>query len=92
MPMPKNNAGLCEGASTPVYCPSIRTLGGGFGFAEADPPDPLATIEIKSCSTCPSIFIYPTAGTGHTVPVRDGTGIIGYAVNKSDCAPDCGCK
>jgi hypothetical protein len=33
------------------------------------------------------IFIYPTAGTGHTIRVTDCTGaLIGYAANRSDCA------
>jgi len=82
-----------------VYCPSLRIAcaGGvpGFGFHEADPPDPAATVVMEPCdgdTSVDPIYIYPTAGPGHTVRVNndDGT-LVGYAVNKSDCAPDCGC-
>jgi hypothetical protein len=81
-----------------VYCPSLRiSCDGkpGFGFHTADPKDPAATIEMAPCpgdEMTDSIWIYPSAGPGHTIKVADCDGnMIGYAVNKSDCAGDCGC-
>ena len=73
-----------------TYCPSQALLDGGFGFHTADPKDPLATVVIAPCAGDTSvdpIWIYPTAGAGHTVRVTDCDGVlIGYGVNKSDCA------
>lgn len=81
-----------------VYCPSLRiSCDGqpGFGFHTVDPKDPAATVEMVPCpgdEMTDSIWIYPAAGPGHTIKVADCDGnVIGYAVNKSDCAPDCGC-
>jgi len=80
-----------------VYCPSLRlSCSGepGFGYHADDPKDPAATVEMAPCAGDPqdSIWIYPTSGTGHTVKVTDCDGVlIGYAANRSDCAPDCGC-
>lgn len=81
-----------------VYCPSLRiSCDGqpGFGFHEMDPKDPAATVEMAPCTgdtSVDNLWIYPSAGPGHTIKVMDCDGtLIGYAVNKSDCAPDCGC-
>jgi hypothetical protein len=81
------------------YCPSLRVScdgQSGFGFHEMDPKDPAATVEMAPCAgdtSVDSLWIYPSAGPGHTVKVTDCDGVlIGYAVNKSDCAPDCGCN
>ena len=74
----------------PVYCASVAMTGGGFMFHAADSRDPAATTLIQDCSNVTLGYLYPTAGPGHTVDVRacDGT-LIGYAVNRSDCAPEC---
>lgn len=81
-----------------TYCPSMRLScsgGVGFGYHLLDPKDPAATVEMATCpgdETTDPIWIYPTAGPGHTVKVMDCDGNpIGYAVNRSDCAPECGC-
>jgi len=80
------------------FCPSLRIScdgQAGYGFHEMDPKDPAATVEMAPCAddtSVDSIWIYPTAGKGHTVKVMDCDGtLIGYAVNTSDCAADCGC-
>lgn len=81
------------------FCPSMRLAcaGGaaGFGFHEMDPPDPAATVVMEPCdgdTSVDPIRIYPTAGPGHTVRVNKDDGTLwGYAANRSDCAPDCGC-
>lgn len=80
------------------YCPSLRLScsgGGGYGFHTDDPKDPDATVEMAPCpddNSVDSLWIYPSAGPGHTVKVLDCDGVvIGYAANKSDCAEDCGC-
>jgi hypothetical protein len=80
------------------YCPSMRlSCSGepGFGFHEMDPKDPAATVEMAPCAgdtAVDSIWIYPSAGPGHTVKVADCDGnVLGYGANRSDCAPDCGC-
>lgn len=81
-----------------TYCPSLRIScdgQAGFGFHLLDPKDPAATVELAPCpgdTSMDSIWIYPSAGPGHTLKVTDCDGNpIGYAANKSDCAPDCGC-
>jgi hypothetical protein len=81
-----------------TYCPSMRlSCDGqpGYGFHLMDPKDPAATVEMATCpgdETTDSVWIYPAAGPGHTVKVMDCDGNpIGYAANRSDCAPDCGC-
>jgi hypothetical protein len=81
-----------------VYCASLRlSCDGqpGFGYHINDPKDPAATVEMAPCAgdtSVDSLWIYPSAGPGHTVKVADCDGnLIGYAVNKSDCAADCGC-
>jgi hypothetical protein len=81
------------------YCPSMRlSCNGepGYGFHLLDPKDPAATVELASCDGTDSIWIYPTAGPGHTAAQYeckpDGTlTLLGYGANRSDCAPDCGC-
>jgi len=57
----------------------------GFAYVAGDLIDPAATVPYRGG------FIYPTAGEGHTVKVTalDGVTVIGYAVNKSDCANPC---
>lgn len=79
----------------PVYCPSQPLLDGGFGYHIADPKDPAATVEIAPCAgdtSTDSIWVYPTAGAGHTAKVVscDGT-LIGYGANQSNCAVTCPC-
>jgi hypothetical protein len=79
----------------PVYCPSQPLVDGGFGYHIADPKDPAATVEIAPCAgdtSVDSIWVYPTAGTGHTAKVTacDGT-TIGYGANQSNCAVACPC-
>lgn len=86
-------------SATCGYCPSMRlSCDGsevGFGFHEMDPKDPAATVELAPCqgdTSADPIYIYPTAGPGHTLKKLDCDGnVLGYAVNRSDCAPDCGC-
>ena len=79
------------------YCPSMRLSCdndcSGFGYNVADPKDPAATVEMPSCATtADSIWIYPSAGIGHTIKITNCDGsLIGYAANNSDCAPSCGC-
>ncbi len=84
--------------TTTCYCPSLRlSCSGeaGFGYHVDDPKDPAATVEMAPCpgdTSVDSVWIYPSAGPGHTVKVVDCDGtLIGYAANKSDCASDCGC-
>jgi len=75
------------------YCPSLPLScdgQAGYGFHEMDPKDPAATVEMAPCpgdTSTDSIWIYPTAGEGHTIKVVecDGT-VIGYAANCSNCA------
>ena len=57
----------------------------GFAYVAGDLIDPAATVAYRGG------FIYPTAAEGHTVKVTDTDGltVIGYAVNKSDCANPC---
>jgi hypothetical protein len=85
-------------ACPPVYCPSLRlSCDGqpGYGFHLMDPKDPAATVEMAPCAgdtSTDSIWIYASAGPGHTIKIMDCDGVvIGYAANRSDCAPDCGC-
>jgi hypothetical protein len=85
-------------ACPPVYCPSLRlSCDGqpGYGFHLLDPKDPAATVEMAPCAgdtSMDSIWIYASAGPGHTIKIMDCDGVvIGYAANRSDCAPDCGC-
>lgn len=79
-----------------VYCPSLPVScdgDSGFGFHEMDPKDPAATVVMTPCdgdATADPLYIYPSAGPGHTVKITDELGaLVGYAVNKSDCAPAC---
>lgn len=79
------------------YCPSMPVSCGiecGYGFHVADPKDPAATVEMAPCpgdASVDALWIYPSAGPGHTVKVTDCDGVLlGYAANRSDCAPDCG--
>jgi hypothetical protein len=57
----------------------------GFAYVAGDLIDPAATVAYRGG------LIYPTTGEGHTVKVTalDGVTVIGYAVNKSDCANPC---
>lgn len=84
------NCGYCP--SLPVSCDGQS----GFGYHVLDPKDPAATVEMAPCAgdaSVDALWIYPTAGPGHTVKITDCDGaLIGYAVNKSDCAPECGCQ
>ena len=87
-------------AEPTVYCPSLRlSCDGsqpGFGFHLLDPKDPAATVEMAPCAddiSVDSVWIYPSAAPGHTVKVTDCDGnIIGYAANRSACAPECPCN
>lgn len=81
------------------YCPSMRlSCDGsvpGFAYHDADIKDPAATVLMEPCAGDTStdrMWIYPSAGPGHTIKVTDCDGVlIGYAVNRSDCAPECPC-
>jgi hypothetical protein len=78
----------------PVYCPSRRLPNGGFGFDAADSKDPAATEVLNACAGdvfYRPIYIYPTPRLGATMPVICDTGLLGYAINQSDCAPACPC-
>jgi len=56
----------------------------GYAYTAGDYTDPAATVAYGD------LFLYPTAGEGHTVKVTDVNGAtIGYAANKSDCAGCC---
>lgn len=75
------------------YCPSLSiSCEGqpGFGYHEMDPKDPAATVEMAPCpgdTSTDSIWIYPSAGKGHTIKITDCDGnVIGYAANCSNCA------
>jgi hypothetical protein len=78
-----------------VYCPSQPLLDGGFGYHIADPKDPAATVEIAPCAgdtSTDSIWVYPSAGAGHTAKVTACDGVtIGYGANQSNCAVACPC-
>jgi hypothetical protein len=78
----------------PVYCPSYPMPNGGFAYGLGDSIDPLATTKLQDgCTGSDDIYwLYPTPALGHTVPVPDCSGtVLGYAANKSDCAPACAC-
>ena len=80
-------------ACTASYCASRPIASGGYGFDAADPPDPAATVYITPTTGNTRPYqIFAVARPGATVPVLNPLGVvIGYAVNKSGCAPDCGC-
>lgn len=95
-----NNCGA-GGVIVPVeYCPSLAITCDnvtGYGYHINDPKDPAATVEIAACDdpAVDSIWIYPTAGPGHTFKYLDCDGtLVGYANNQSKCAAqyDCGCQ
>lgn len=98
----RNDCGALRWAVTATicgYCPSLRIScdgQAGFGFHLLDPKDPAATVEMAPCdddNSVDSVWIYPSAGPGHTVKVLNDSGVVvGYAANRSDCAPDCGCQ
>lgn len=82
------NVNLPDPVANP--CPSFSLADAspffkGFAYVAGDLIDPAATVPYRGG------FIYPTAGEGHTVKVTalDGVTVIGYAVNKSDCANPC---
>lgn len=84
------NVNLPDPVVVPVPCPSFSLADQspyfkGFAYVAGDLVDPAATVPYRGG------FIYPTAGEGHTVKVTDidGVTVIGYAVNKSDCANPC---
>jgi hypothetical protein len=74
----------------PEFCASIPLNGGGFGYHEFDVRDPAATVIIEPCvgdTTVDKIYIYPSAGPGHTARQDDCDGVlIGYGANTSACA------
>jgi len=81
------NVNLPDPVANP--CPSFSLADAspffkGFAYVAGDLIDPAATVPYRGG------FIYPAAGEGHTVKVTDALGaVIGYAVNKSDCANPC---
>jgi hypothetical protein len=85
----------CSGPGcTASYCPSRRLEDGGFGFDQADPPDPAATVSITPTSgNLRPYRLYPTPRVGATTPVYTfgTTTVVGFAVNLSPCAPNCLC-
>jgi hypothetical protein len=59
----------------------------GYAFVEGDLRDPNANVLLSDCDGVPLLYLYPTAGPDHSIPVNDCSGaLIGYGVNKSDCA------
>lgn len=95
-----NQCGEVEWQPTPEicgYCPSYPLPGGGYGFVDPEARPPGAVLALEPCvaSAEPGVYLLPaptTNGVGQafaTHPVKDCEGnILGYAVNKSDCAPD----
>jgi hypothetical protein len=85
----------CSGPDcTSSYCASRRLYDGGFGYDQADPPDPAATVAVTpTTGNLRVYYLYPTARPGATMPVFNpaGTTVLGYAMNLSGCAPDCLC-
>jgi hypothetical protein len=85
----------CSGPDcTSSYCASRRLYDGGFGYDQADPPDPTATVAVTpTTGNLRVYYLYPTARPGATTPVFNaaGTTVLGYAMNLSGCAPDCLC-
>lgn len=97
-----NDCGITRWTATTTacgFCPSLRLScdgsAPGYGFHDNDVKDPAATVLMEPCTgdtTTDRMWIYPSAGPGHTVKVTDCDGVlIGYAANQSDCAPDCAC-
>ena len=95
MALPTNGKTGCEVATVvvpprPTYCPDIAITGGGFGFTQFAPPDPLATVLIEPCTGDTGFepfYIYPAGGTGHSTRIEDCAGLtLGFAVNVSPCA------
>lgn len=80
----------CKDCDTPPYCASIPLIGGGFGYHENDIRDPAATVMASPCygaAGVDKVFLYPTAGPGHTARQNDCEGnLIGYGANQSTCA------
>lgn len=78
--------------------PMVESDGcGGPGFVKMawmyspyDERDPEATVEVSNCDGNVIGYIYPEAGTGHTVPVKactaNGVEVIGFAANNSNAA------
>lgn len=59
-------------------------------YGPYDNKDPKATVEVTGCDGTIAGYIYPTAGPGHTIPVKScgdgGTKIVGFASNNSSAA------
>lgn len=93
-PLPMVEEGVCGG-------PSFVKM--AWMFSPYDNKDPAATVEVQNCDGDVVGYVYPTAGPGHTVPVKactdNGVEVIGFAVNNSASAaqmiafePGCGCS
>lgn len=86
-----------EAVADPVYCPSfLYDACGcdevGYGYRDNALKDPAATVQVTACDGSTVMWIYPTAGvTGkvrHEIPyIENGTTVLGYLANQSDCAP-----
>lgn len=78
----------CDEAEVDKICASYPMFGGGFGFVAGDVTDPEATVVMTACDgKAPTVKLYPTPRPGANTPQYDCDGaVIGYAVNKSNCA------
>lgn len=60
----------------------------GYLFHPNEQRDPQATVAIADCNGTVYGYAYPTAGEGHTFPIMEcGNQVVGYAVNRSETAP-----
>jgi hypothetical protein len=90
-----NNCGELRWTATATlcgFCPSVRMAcdgSPGYAFHDSDIRDPAATVSIDPCpgdTSFDRMWIYPSAGPGHTIKVRICGELLGYAANCSDCA------
>ena len=75
----------------PTNCASLALTSAtgrvlGYAFQAGDVVDPAATVALTSCGGATIGYLYPTSGTGHTLPMTNCQGgVIGYAAN-TNCA------
>ena len=93
----RNRAGDYRWTQTGDVCgydPTYPLPCGGWAFGPGDVRDPAATVQLTDCvdNVGQGIWLYPTAGPGHTVPVYDCIAdfycltpddIEGYAANQT---------
>lgn len=84
------NGGSNQPNLNPGICPSMRLPGGGYVYANGDLRDPAATVPLETCPGVTFAYAYPSAGPGHTIALWScDNKLIGYAANRSACAPEC---